>query len=115
MTGIFHVQQYFNNARVLNISNLTQLEQDQLPNSWVDILNQTNMENRILKTLEYWKNFEVELEQVFKYLKTNLVSLNLFFNGHEYCLLYGVQAKEVNEVFYYLAKNPLQKKNTKKY
>jgi len=79
-----------------------------LPESWLGILS-NDKDKRLSVALTYWKDFEVEFEQVVEYLENNLVSVDLIHHGFGYCLLYGVRASNSARILYYEGRNPKSK------
>ena len=106
---IGYLKDYVADPKLLTLDELTGSEKQILPDSWLEILSH-DPEKMPSAALTYWKDFDVEFEQVVEYLEKNLVSVDLIHHGFGYCMLYGVvQASDRTRILYYEGRNPKSK------
>ena len=78
-----------------------------IPNSWSDIFGTEDMQERIRKVLNIWReNVYAELTNTFLYLEQNIKTLDLISYNNKFFILYGIQMG-TGEVDYFEGGNPL--------
>lgn len=74
---------------------------DEIPQSWRNILKQSNMNDKIEKTIDLWNKYMgVQFRNTIRYLKEKLVGIELIKYGEKYSLLYSILSSN-NKILYY--------------
>ncbi len=95
---------FVDDAKVINISSLPQSEKDKIPLTWINIFE--DKDKAISNTLKLWEKFQFNLELVYEYLVTNLVSIDLAHYNNNYHLVFGLKSSSGDDILYYHSLNP---------
>ncbi|KZM41412.1 hypothetical protein OA92_13425 [Marinomonas sp. SBI22] len=106
--ALTYIKRFHSSPKILELSELSNIEMQSLPDSWIDILSKGE-DKRLDQALKYWGKFEYEFPKLIERLSTGLLSVNLIHHMHGFCLMYGILDNSRGRVFYYEARNPKEK------
>jgi len=73
-----------------------------IPKTWSNIFKESNMEERIRKTLELWKlSLAQELSLTLSYMENNLITIELITYNDKIAILYGMNHENTSRIIYY--------------
>jgi len=101
---ITFLEDYIENPKLVDINALSELEKGKLPVVWVELFSiESDVVARVLKL---WEEFKVDLELVYEYLQSNLITVDLAYYNNQYHIVFGVQSSSGADILYYHSSNP---------
>lgn len=98
-----YLKKYHKNVQII-VKDFEQI--DEIPISWKNILKQSNMNDKIEKTIDLWNKYMgLQFRNTIRYLKEKLVGIELIKYGEKYSLLYSILSSN-NKILYYEGGNP---------
>jgi len=101
MDKLAFLKQYRKSIVFVSDKELLQLENENIPEKWLEIFQETDKSIQKDKLIALWKSVcEKELSNTISYIKENLVELELILDNGKYAVLYSIKS-ENGEIHYY--------------
>jgi len=100
ISKIEYIKKYNKKIEIIDNDDLNSYA-EYIPKKWIDILQEKEFLIKAEKTIELWETvIGRELSNTISYLKNNLTSLDVLFDGKECSLLYGLQSNNKSIAYY---------------
>ncbi|MDF2523921.1 MAG: hypothetical protein K0R31_1562 [Clostridiales bacterium] len=106
-----YISKFRNNISLVSVN---ELEINEIPSPWLEILKVSNLNNQLKKVIDLWNSISgKELRNTISYLSQNLVDIDLIKYNDKYSILYTINVGD-GEIDYFEGNLPTQKINNTK-